>query len=844
MEDIKTENLIFDLSCLQGQIGNLVLSLNGLEQQRLFDPAYKPLTDDGQTIEKKNFIHYLESIVQNFVSSTTPEDTPKINTGLSTYYISKYIFSALLTLNKYMHEPKYDNSFKIDGESLLGGVKPFNNYFSRDLFNIIKNNKYYLAKTVLDNNNKEIGATGFDKSSSNYIQFDTAKDMLNQTKFIDDDLIVKFDKQTGDSHQVIIPEELLTSKPNFADKMATLMVDLYKEYYFYEIIDIQKRLNNTSMAVTGLDACLRMLIQQARNHFTREIYNNNEDITNEFPMSNILEEINDIISNLDPTEINTINSLKIFDGNSANLGIYQFIEEKTHMMNTVGNAIHYGLEFVKRLQIMNKHIFNEKDETFDETFDETKCCKGIDEGVTMMSNLISNLSLLTGENGCTDYILNKFFSTNNLALKIEDLSDIYDKYMKMKKDNTDSNPFAQDENITDFNSTELSSLGITDALFECKFIQYDGAMKFDALCDTTKIETYTLFKDGKVARYETESHYRNYALTVIKLTLALGILYTFRLLQYYNTNLERRGKRKLRSNEENIIEKILNKPLPNSLTLTELNKIQRLKNVLADQLIHIKNKRDAAPGQTDVQLLPPNINGTIENDDSLYLCMESIMEIMNSQIEDSSAIKIDSSFITTAGHRLYPFTKSMLYQFDEYFSVKVGPNDFNKDFNASNSRISFDLLTNALNYVAQGIVVSSNNEDNKYTMGDYEKMLTKIIYLCNCQTVNWSHLDKLTSTGLDDLKNEESPLFDLGLFVEKTDLFKGIDYVIPIGNTNQKFKTTFLTFIQKEMKTMLKSSNLTNMVKYVYWLTLYCINSYFIHLKEFSPFNVVVPTKQ
>lgn len=78
------DNLIFDLSCLQGQIGNLVLSLNGLEQQRQFDSAYTTVGSTTENQVKQNFIHYLQDIVQQ-ITSPPPEQPPSQetnNTGL------------------------------------------------------------------------------------------------------------------------------------------------------------------------------------------------------------------------------------------------------------------------------------------------------------------------------------------------------------------------------------------------------------------------------------------------------------------------------------------------------------------------------------------------------------------------------------------------------------------------------------------------------------------------------------------------------------------------------------------------------------------------------------------
>lgn len=91
--------------------------------------------------------------------------------------------------------------------------------------------------------------------------------------------------------------------------------------------------------------------------------------------------------------------------------------------------------------------------------------------------------------------------------------------------------------------------------------------------------------------------------------------------------------------------------------------------------------------------------------------MKLIIEIMNESSGLNSPI-ISEDFYKKNKQRLYPFTKSMLYQFDEYFNpAKDSSCSFNSDFNGDYSNdqpISFNLLTNALNYVAEGIVVPND----------------------------------------------------------------------------------------------------------------------------------------
>lgn len=152
----------------------------------MFDDSLYAAENSEKNIKyTQDFIHHLESVVGNFISSFDPDQTnpsePTVK-DLDTYYISKYIFTAMMTLNKYVQEPKYGSQLILDSNTLLGGVKPFNNYFSRDLFNLVKDNSYYVVKSSVSNK-IEVGAKGFN-TCSNRVEFKTVKELLNQLSFI------------------------------------------------------------------------------------------------------------------------------------------------------------------------------------------------------------------------------------------------------------------------------------------------------------------------------------------------------------------------------------------------------------------------------------------------------------------------------------------------------------------------------------------------------------------------------------------------------------------------------------------------------------------------------------
>lgn len=874
-------NSIIDLSSLQGQIANLVLSLEGLNYQQDLDETY--LDNEDKTKESKEFIHDLKNLIQ-FGDDTNPAET---SNGMSTYYISTYIYSALLALNKYVNEAKYGKEpeeTEVD-EKLLrttNPIRPFAGSFSQDLFCIIKKDGYYeISKTKPTENivgnyadltfSKKTPATDVIES-----QLTTRQDLLNQNKIKSEYKSIFEWKQ--DVKHSLVPVGLTTSDYNFGANMRKLLTDLYKEYYYYEILDIQKRLNRDHEGASKLDTELRLLLQKARNAFTREIYKPDVDITSEFPMSDIMYELNDYIAEMD--NVDKYKGLLLFDngqfieGNEEgasdidnSLKLYQFIEEKTHMMNMVGNAIHYGLELSKRIQRMKEYTDATHEDTITDenphfeqnTFSEDHCIKGIDEGMAMIRNLIDDLQLLTGDLGPAPDTENPYEKLHlcldhGLDECLNKCNDIYYNFNVLK---TTSDDFKGESKFYDFNNLQLDKLGVLEILKKI-YVSHDQILE-------SAISTRSLFKDELVSRYDNPDLYKNYALLIIKIVIMLGILHNFRIIQTYNTFKDVETTSNTRNVRNSRILTALNKPLPKDLSIMEFVKIEELKKQLRKKLSTRDNSNIA-------QLNLPTSTGTSPDDvAALKGCFVCILEIMNKMSETEIIKGIDSKAIENLFKRFYPFTKSMIYNFDEYFTIEneEDGNKLNLGFTNHTQGYHHILLTNGLNYVAQGIV-GSEKED--YTNEDFEKMLTKLIYLCNCITVNWSHMDDAIHKTIELSKTSIYKLFeeDFGDGIASfDDLLKGVsieiysidgettkfgelkpnddsgikELVTEGGSTISGTKTTqlstkFIKFIHKEMKTMLQS-DLPLVVKYVYWVVLYCINSYFIHLYTRDAFEVL-----
>ena len=844
---VNSADLIFDLSCLQGQIADVGISLQGLETQRLLNPElYQSNSDEKDT---KKYIHDLTTYL-NFINSS--DNVQTLSKGLSTFYISEFLYNAMLTLNKFVNEVEYDNSFKITG--LTEGVKPFNKTFSQDLYRLIK--KGELIQTSLEKTDS-YGQPNikFNTFVTNSFDIKTREDLLTQTNFMNysnEEFSPKLEDITLDSYKVVIPTTFMTSEKDFGNNMRKLLTDLYKEYYYYEIVDIQKRLNKEGDTTTNLDTNLRIMLQEVRNAFTREIYSPDTDISTEFPLSNIITELNDFINDMENHIDRYDNSLQLFDDkNTQKIGLYQFIEEKSHMLNQTGNAYHYALELSKRIQRISDYINKtdfllEKNPHFNDIseFTEDVCIKGIDEALAMITNLTNDLYLTTGDNmkDCSYAVVTNGDFNNALT----DIEDIYHNYINFANDENDI--VFKDSGI-DFNSNQLDSLGIVNVLkcanlfhynqdsFEKKDYIYDGADGIDYKDYKTNYKTQTYYRNTKVSRYRNEYLYRTFSLIVIKIAIALAVLYIFRNIQLYNSIKEQANAKNLRSTKDNEIERLLSRKIPKDLTITDYTTVTHLRRKLEKMKLQLRadTKKQIFKLPDDTEAKTDN-DGNLLKEDPLFECYGNILKFMNYQADNKL---IDSTFVSNTFARLYPFTKSMLYQYDEYFSIKSS--EYNPNNNSS-SEIKFGTILNGLNYVAQSVASNKYN----YKVGDLEKTLTKIIYLCTCLTVNWSDLDVITTTNQSNLDVTESPLFnimtfdhagDYGLYVNKTINMSILDDIIDDAKT--VFETTILGFIHGEMLAIV-NSNLERVVKYVYWLSLYCINAYFIHLMKKDSTLVVV----
>ena len=832
------QDLIFDLSCLQGQIADVGIGLQGLETQRLLNSSlYVNGTDDDRK-DTKLFIHDLMTLLETIESADTG-----MNKGLATFYISSFLFDAMMTLNKFVNEVTYGDGFEIEFDRPLGGVRPFNRTFSQDLYRLIKKGK--IIQTKNDTKHGEGFNINFNQNVTNSFKFTTRDDLLAQNFFIENGELVNYISNDENSYQVVIPETFLISDPDFGNNMRKLITDLYKEYYYYEIVDIQKRLNQKDKKVTNLDTNLRILLQETRNAFTREIYNPNTDVSTEFPLSTIITELNDFINEIDPKAIDDYkDSLYLFDDdqnkNQNNLSLFSFIEEKSHMLNYTGNAYHYALEMCKRIQRMTDYTNDKEDNSLGPNphfndindFTEDSCIRGIDEGLAILSNLTNDLTLLTDDNlDTSSNITNSDFNQN-----LNKIEDIYHEYLNRV---ADSNDFVFKGDEIDFNSKQLDSLGIIPILKTANLFNYDTdkayiynenefteGHNFD---NPEDYKTQIYYKGITVSRYGNIHLYHNFSLIVIKIAISLTILYIFRLIQFFNYLKLQKESLSLRNNKNNEIDRLLSQELPNNLTITDYTTIKRLKRKLEEMTkqLHRDNQNGFdLPNDTNASMN----NNKIAIEDSLAVCYTNILEIMNNQVNKPVYKLTDSMFIDNTFGRLYPFTKAMLYQYDEYFSADAS-GDYNEHNDSGSLEIKFGTILNGLNYVAQSI---ARDKSNDYKVKDMEKLLTKIIYLCTCLTVNWSDLDKITTNKIENITKEESPMSDImelqyvgdyGLFTNK-----------PINMDKQSglqqttvFKTTILGFIYGEMKAIV-NSDLQWVVKYVYWLSLYCINSYFIHL--------------
>lgn len=842
MSNNTASDLRIDLSSLQGQIANLILSLKSLDKQRSFEDLLFNSTELKNPLNqipddlKKGYIHHLKDIIAIFVtqnlSQESNEDDDIYQISYENGCIARFLYIAFLTLNVYLNEPTYNSDYELENvyETLDIGALTYN----QELFSIVKNGFYKLTY----NSTNLINCEFFDDKILN---LKNKTDLLDLKKLLDSNgSKIRSIINGGENYEVIVPKKLIPNNNDFIDSCEKLLINLYKNYYCYEITDIQKRITNAyeTDATKLLMSNLKIMLQKVNNIFSTFIYDqSNEKKYKSFPLSDIIEELNEylIIDNNNETYLN--NNINLFDNDETygrQINLYEFIDEKTHMMNKIGQSIHYSLDIIKRL----KKILNNSDEFSESYLTSNKisisdfCIKNMDEAIVMFDTIINDLKLTTGTSRpeLTNNDLLIFDIKVTISEYKKKLIKTYDEFYNLIENSEIIAP-------TKLTTNDLKKIGLLDVLEY--FIDIDTSNPTqNESTQCTHIKTYALFKNKKASRYNGRSLYRNYALTVIKINICFIILFMIKLLEWKHSILNKRNVVFRKTNIINKIEHTLNYNKPDvEYSLAEIALIRNIKKNLNQTLIKIRSDDEQnvfkLPSLTEWE----NDQITNKHTDEIFDVIANCMYNMAINKKVSEDLEIISSFNEifdeTLKKRLRPFVKTIIYYYDEYFNTTNSLSLIKN--NSNDSKIEFEILINYLNYISQAITTNYSKNKDAYTNENFEKFLIKLIYLCNAITVNWSYNDKINSTNSVILDQESSiyNLFNQGELEISNYLFniKTEKLIVTIDEENEEtFKIVTIQFIWEEMVKILKATNLTNVTKFVAWLVLYVINCCIAHI--------------
>lgn len=899
----------FDLTLMSGQIGNLISSLEGVEFLRHLNDTSAGI-DTG---DKKDYMNMIKDLADLEIGENGDDIYSK---GTTTMIISNFLYQHMLLLNKYVNKATYKSadSIAVLDDCNSKCIKPYSDNFSFDLYNIVSKGLTYTSK--LERKDGQTKYT-FKQIPKNKIPFKSKKDLLNEEKIMNtDDFDLNYfgelaEKTEANKRQLhtIMATELMTSNKNFLKNMKTLIVDLYKEYYMNEITDIKTRLEDRKSS-GDLDIELNTLMAKVRNEFNKTFLSSEENITSDLPLMDIIDPIMDGIygNNLGSSENSyaILNYNDFSDGGEADsLNIKDFVEEKTQMYNTIGNSIHYDLELINRMMDIEERRVNNnfKDKTLSQIQYDINDALAIIKNTLVDFKKFANIkdlyelkkddkqlikgkyqgeTLLTAEDrGKTEFNKNDFITS--IKEQYDNFVEKLDNYLEV----------IENANYpTDLNSDQLLDLGLVSFLVniikntnrydkdyhsyceifdEDKYISATETQSFEIKTEMLgPLDTYISVYNNKnntikinsdinmkfmFDRYNSQRDYTNFALTHIKMTCCLAVLYIIRSLQTIG-RLE--GQIIQRSVPETPKMKLingLNSPIPNlEYSFGEISKIKRLRREAYAKLNQVTmSKRDIVTGPNSELLGNQEENSDFNYETDFEEIFKTIVDLVESYVNKynkenpTNKLVFNKDVILEGvmnGKEFYPVTKSLIYAFDDYFNETDSKYSvINKDHPING--IKHNVLTNHLNYLAQCIAATSDASGNRqtmYTAAQFEKFCNKLIYYCTCIATHWTFQE--TQPSANSLIANASSIYELygkneTKFLTKLFTVDEVELELEDSTSSSKFTFNFVPFINEEIQAIFKSTNLTTNVKYVAWLTLYCLNGYFVHLYNKDMLSVV-----
>lgn len=891
--NIMSEAKSLDLASLQGQVANVVSSLNGVDIQRgyeenLFETnSYYPYNSSTDEDKKQNYINMLKDLDKN-QNSFDEEGGIRYNDTIATYYISRNIYYSMMTLGKYINEVQYDSldisnsTVFINGKdcktcgsetieiykkesfnfgydmSKLGGISPYKDKFNMDLYNITKKGLSYCEDCNTSNDVlilKHLGENDlkFEKIYDIFDDYKLCKKVEPTSDSVCDGCCECAPRNVSsfDNSYTIFADVLSASSPEFTSNMKALVTDMYKEYYMNEIKHLQSSLVDNNDTDPKIVSELKLLTSEINNEFARYVLDiDDKTISNYLPLQKLIESIKDAIYEYGDKQ-STPKTYTIFeDEGASSFTISQLLAEKIDMINSVGNAIHYDLELINRLKSIDEKIKNKS--ICEKTVRENKF--GLAECFSMIENTLLNHDIYrtynkdvdnpTGE-GATKYVLENSLSTE-LRMELNKIKNNVENYKTVLKD--------VDYDITSLNNEALDKLEIIE--FLRKYV-YDTMTIDHNLSDwsetedlTTYISIQKLDKASAFKRYQSLYSYRNFALIHYKLTTSLAILTIIRYLQCYGYFNETEYKcRSLKNKREYKIQAILESPLPNAnYSFSEMAEITR-------HVFNLKHKTE----RNKRMISSIDDKTEFDDDEKFGDVMKMLVAIASAYSSSNGGIFVDYSTLiseinTKTNKRFYPLVKSLVYLYPQYFN---GSNRKESTLNDkkihNNNKYEFSVLTNHLNFIAQSIVSNSNYNNNgtliegnkQYTIKDFERLLSLIVYYCNSITTHWSDKDEIISKYVENAS--ESSMYGIyGNLINLEDsIFKmGSKKInIIVDETELAFQMNLPEFILEHMTSIMTSSNLTKTTKFVSFITIYVIAAYFSHLYHTNALKPLIKTK-
>ena len=890
--NIISEAKSLDLASLQGQVAGVVSSLNGVDIQRrcedeLFETnTYHPYNPTLDEDKKQNYINMLKDLDKN-QSSFDEEGGIRYNDTIATHYISKNIFYSMMTLGKYINEVEYDSvnisggilteaADKSDSASFplgynlntLGGIAPYKDKFNMDIYNIVKKGLSYAEEC-----DSSLGVLTLKHLSEKDLKFEKIYDIFDDYKICKN--IIPSDIQScsgcceclgreagdelgSDSLYTVFADGLSATSPEFTTNMKALITDMYKEYYMNEIKHLQSILNEKSDPRVVSE--MKLLSAEIQNEFAKNVIDiDDSNISNYLPLQKLTESVKDVVYEYGEKE-ETTNSYYMFfgrgqyDNNGATFTINQLLAEKIDMINSVGNAIHYDLELINRLKSIDDKI---RDESIcKQTVRQNKF--GIAECFAMIDNTLLNHDIFRTYNNESDsnHVFMEF--ENSLRLELNEIKNNVENYETILKE--------ENYDITNLDNNALTKLGIIDFLKTHINDTMDvGEKKYaNNTVQTTNTKTKPLQTSVSAQenstevdlerrlfnRYQSLGHYRNFALIHYKLTTSLAMLTIIRYLQCYGYFNEMEYKcRSLKNKREYKIQAILESPLPNAnYSFDDMAEI-------VEHISNLKHKTERKKRAIS------SIEDKTEFDDDKEFgkVMKMLVAIASAYSSSDGEISIDYSTIMSdinskTEKRFYPVVKSLVYLYPQYFNGSKGKEStLNNKKLYNNNKYEFSVLTNHLNYIAQSIVANSNYNNNgtlvegsrQYTIKDFERLLSLIVYYCNSITTHWSDKDEITSKFVENVS--ESSMYGIyGNLINLEDsIFKmGSKKVnVDVDGTELAFQMNLPEFILEHMTSIMTSSNLTKTTKFVSFVTIYVIAAYFSHLYHTNALKPLIKTK-